>query len=95
MREKEKQGFRKKINFNLQIHIAFINEFTVLKFLCDCFYPFSQVALQAQHSVHFISTNEHWQRQEYRFLHPRLTIKYRGIGDKHLSGIKHPSSASI
>ena len=74
-REKGKQSFRKKINFNLQIHIVFMNEFFVLKFLCDWFYPFSQVALQAQNSVHFISANEQWQRREHPFLLPHLTLK--------------------
>ena len=63
------------IDFNLQIHIGFINELTVLNFLCDCFYLFAQVALHAQSSVHFISANEHWQHLEHIFLHPHLTIK--------------------
>ena len=39
-REKEKQGFREKLNLNLQIHIAFINEFNIVKLLCDFFINF-------------------------------------------------------
>ena len=55
LKRKSERKRKPKINFNLQKYIAFINKLTVLKFLCDCFYAFFQVALQAQKPVHFIS----------------------------------------